>query len=113
MLKNPSGWSDFLTTINQITFILLLLCALAGPAQEYAKGEKPFKIITYSVEVLTSAIAGVIVNLLLRVTDLPEEWIGAFTGIGSFFGVRMMSVLYQLFMGRIKLLLGHKDGNKE
>uniref|UniRef100_UPI00272B4CD1 hypothetical protein n=1 Tax=uncultured Parasutterella sp. TaxID=1263098 RepID=UPI00272B4CD1 len=64
---------------------------------------------SYSVEVLTSAIAGVIVNLLLRVTDLPEEWIGAFTGIGSFFGVRMMSVLYQLFMGRIKLLFGHKD----
>lgn len=31
-LKQPAVWSDFMTAIQQITAVLIVVCALAGPA---------------------------------------------------------------------------------
>ena len=42
-IKQPAVWSDFATAVSQIAAILIIVCALAGPAQAYAKGEKVFK----------------------------------------------------------------------
>ena len=47
--KSPAVWSDFLTAIGQITAILILVCALAGPAQQYSKGEKMFYFLPRSL----------------------------------------------------------------
>ena len=58
----------------------------------------------YIVEVMTSAIAGVIVFLLLKVTDLPDESIAALTGVASFYGVRLMNILYGFLVGRLKVI---------
>ena len=84
--ENPVNWSDFMSAASQIAAILILVCELAGPAQAYTKGEKVFKLIQYLVEFVTSAEAGFIVFLLLRVTEMPEEWMAVFSGVAAFFG---------------------------
>lgn len=109
--KSPAVWADFLTTISQIAFILIFVCALAGPAQKYAKGEQIFKIGQYFVEVITSAAAGFIVFLLLRVSSIPEEWIAAFSGLSAYFGTRLMNVLYGLLVGKIRFMLRSDKGD--
>lgn len=101
--KNPAVWSDFLTAIGQITAILILVCALAGPAQQYSKGEKMFNLFHYLAEVVTSMVAGFIVYLLLRVTEMHEEWIAAFSGLGAYFGNRIMNLLYRFMVGKLKI----------
>ncbi|MFQ7008804.1 MAG: phage holin family protein [Parasutterella sp.] len=73
-------WEDFMTAIAMITVILIIVCSISGAAMPYER-EKMFKFIRYLVEVITSAAAGFIVFLLLRVTDIPGEWIAAFSGI--------------------------------
>lgn len=105
--KQPATWADFVTAISQITAVLILVCALTGPAQAYIKGEKKFDLIRYFVEVVTSALSGVIIFLLLRVFDMPEEWLAAFTGIGTLFGLKVMDVLYAIFIGRLRFLFNH------
>ena len=74
-----------MTAIAMITVILIIVCSISGAAMPYVKGEKMFKFIRYLVEVITSAAAGFIVFLLLRVTDIPGEWIAAFSGIAAYF----------------------------
>lgn len=101
--KSPAVWSDFLTAIGQITAILILVCALAGPAQQYSKGEKMFNFFHYLAEVVTSMVAGFIVYLLLRVTEMHEEWIAAFSGLGAYFGNRIMNLLYRFMVGKLKI----------
>lgn len=112
-IKQPAVWSDFATAVSQIAAILIIVCALAGPAQAYAKGEKVFKFFQFVVEFVTSAAAGFIVFLLLRVTDMPEEWIAAFSGISAFFGTRLMNVLYAIFVGKLKIMLHADEKRKE
>lgn len=74
-----------MTAIAMITVVLIIVCSISGAAMPYVKGEKMFKFIRYLVEVITSAAAGFIVFLLLRVTDIPGEWIAAFSGISAYF----------------------------
>lgn len=112
-LKQPAVWSDFMTAIQQITAVLIVVCALAGPAQAYVKGEEKFVLIKYAVEVVTSALSGIIVFLLLRVIDMPEEWLAAFTGIGTFFGLKLMNVFYKLLLGRLRVIFRHDDKDRE
>ncbi len=111
--NEPAVWSDFLTAISQITAVLIIVCALAGPAQPYIKGEEKFVFIKYIVEVITSALSGVIVFLLLRVIDMPEEWLAAFTGIGTFFGLKLMNVFYRILVGRLKVIFQQDDEKKK
>lgn len=110
--KQPAMWSDFLTAINQITAVLIIVCALAGPAQAYVKGEKKFVFVRFLVEVVTSALSGIFIFLLLRVYDMPEEWLAAFTGIGTLFGLKVIDALYAFFMGRIKFMFHHELSQK-
>lgn len=105
-------WEDFMTAIAMITVILIIVCSISGAAMPYVKGEKMFKFIRYLVEVITSAAAGFIVFLLLRVTDIPGEWIAAFSGISAYFGTRIMNVLYGLLTGRLKVMF-HSDNRKD
>lgn len=103
-MKNPQRLDDFMTALTLISLALGGVSALAGAAMPYVKGEREFMLARYVVEVMTSAIAGVIVFLLLKVTDLPEEWIAALTGVASFYGVRLMNILYGFLVGRLKVI---------
>lgn len=103
-MKNPQRLDDFMTALTLISLALGGVSALAGAAMPYVKGERDFMLARYIVEVMTSAIAGVIVFLLLKVTDLPEEWIAALTGVASFYGVRLMNILYGFLIGRLKII---------
>lgn len=103
-MKNPQKFDEFMTALSLISFALGFVSALAGAAIPYVKGERQFMFYRYIVEVATSAIAGVVVFLLLKVTDIPEEWIAALTGVASFYGTRLMNVLYELLVGRLKIV---------
>lgn len=103
-MRNPQRFDDFMTALTLISLALGGVSALAGAAMPYVKGERDFMLARYIVEVMTSAIAGVVVFLLLKVTDLPEEWIAALTGVASFYGVRLMNILYGLLVGRLKVI---------
>ena len=103
-MKDPQKFDEFMTALSLISFALGFVSALAGAAMPYVKGERQFMFYRYIVEVATSAIAGVVVFLLLKVTDIPEEWIAALTGIASFYGTRLMNVLYGLLVGRLKII---------
>lgn len=103
-MKDPQKFDEFMTALSLISFALGLVSSLAGAAMPYVKGERKFMFYRYIVEVATSAIAGVVVFLLLKVTDIPEEWIAALTGISSFYGTRLMNVLYGLLVGRLKII---------
>lgn len=103
-MRNPQRFDDFMTALTLISIALGGVSALAGAAIPYVKGEREFMLARYVVEVMTSAIAGVIVFLLLKVTDLPEEWIAALTGVASFYGVRLMNILYGFLVGRLKVI---------
>lgn len=85
-MKDPQKFDEFMTALSLISFALGFVSSLAGAAMPYVKGERKFMFYRYIVEVATSAIAGVVVFLLLKVTDIPEEWIAALTGIASFYG---------------------------
>lgn len=111
--KQPAVWADFITAVNQIAFYLLLLCALAGPAQKYVKGDKPFRILQYLIEVVTSALTGVIVFLLLRVFDMPEEWLAALTGIAAFFGTKLINVLYRILIEKLSSVFNSNGGRHD
>lgn len=101
-----------MTATAMITVILIIVCSISGAAMPYVKGEKVFKFIRYLVEVITSAAAGFIMFLLLRVTDIPGEWIAAFSGIAAYFGTRIMNVLYGLLTGRLKVMF-HSGNRKD
>lgn len=103
-MRNPQRFDDFVTALTLISLALGGVSALAGAAMPYVRREREFMLARYIVEVMTSAIAGVIVFLLLKVTDLPEEWIAALTGVASFYGVRLMNILYGFLVGRLKVI---------
>lgn len=103
-MRDPQKFDEFITALSLIAFALGFVSSLAGAAMPYVKGERKFMFYRYIVEVATSAIAGVVVFLLLKVTDIPEEWIAALTGIASFYGTRLMNVLYGLLVGRLKII---------
>lgn len=103
-MRNPQRFDDFMTSLTLISLALVGVSALAGAAMPYVRREREFMLARYIVEVMTSAIAGVIVFLLLKVTDLPEEWIAALTGVSSFYGVRLMNILYGFLVGRLKVI---------
>lgn len=103
-MKNPQRLDDFMTALTLFSLALGGVSALAGAAMPYVRREREFMLARYIVEVMTSAIAGVIVFLLLKVTDLPEEWIAALTGVASFYGVRLMNILYGFLVGRLKVI---------
>lgn len=103
-MRNPQRFDDFMTALTLISLALGGVSALAGAAMPYVRRERKFMLARYIVEVMTSAIAGVIVFLLLKVTDLPEEWIAALTGVASFYGVRLMNILYGFLVGRLKVI---------
>lgn len=103
-MKDPQKFDEFMTALSLISFALGFVSSLAGAAMPYVKGERKFMFYRYIVEVATSAIAGVVVFLLLKVTDIPEEWIAALTGIASFYGTRLMNVLYGLLVARLKII---------
>lgn len=103
-MRNPQRFDDFMTALTLFSLALGGVSALAGAAMPYVRREREFMLARYIVEVMTSAIAGVIVFLLLKVTDLPEEWIAALTGVASFYGVRLMNILYGFLVGRLKVI---------
>ena len=103
-MKDPQKFDEFMTALSLISFALGFVSSLAGAAMPYVKGERKFMFYRYIVEVAASAIAGVVVFLLLKVTDIPEEWIAALTGIASFYGTRLINVLYGLLVGRLKII---------
>ena len=103
-MRNPQRLDDFMTALTLFSLALGGVSALAGAAMPYVKREREFMLARYIVEVMTSAIAGVIVFLLLKVTDLPDESIAALTGVASFYGVRLMNILYGFLVGRLKVI---------
>ena len=103
-MRNPQRFDDFMTALTLISLALGGVSALAGAAMPYVRREREFMLARYIVEVMTSAIAGVIVFLLLKVTDLPDESIAALTGVASFYGVRLMNILYGFLVGRLKVI---------
>ena len=103
-MKDPQKFDEFMTALSLISFALGFVSSLAGAAMPFVKGEWIFMLYRSIVEVGTSAIGGVVVFLLLKVTDIPEEWIAALTGIASFYGTRLMNVLYGLLVGRLKII---------
>lgn len=115
MKTEPARIEEFMTALTYIAGVLIIVCSLSGAAMPYVKGEKMFTFARYLVEVVSSAAAGVIVFLLLRVTDMPEEWIAALSGLSAYFGTRLMNVLYSLLVGRLKLIFHEKqsDGDKK
>ena len=107
-MKDPQKFDEFMTALSLISFALGFVSSLAGAAMPYVKGERKFMFYRY--------IAGVVVFLLLKVTDIPEEWIAALTGIASFYGTRLMNVLYGLLVGRLKIIFldsSKDDGRKK
>ena len=103
-MRNPQRFDDLMTALTMISLALVGVSALAGAAMPYVRREREFMLARYIVEVMTSAIAGVIVFLLLKVTDLPDESIAALTGVASFYGVRLMNILYGFLVGRLKVI---------
>lgn len=103
-MRNPQRLDDFMTALTLFSLALGGVSALAGAAMPYVKREREFMLARYIVEVMTSAIAGVIFFLLLKVTDLPDESIAALTCVASFYGVRLMNILYGFLIGRLKVI---------
>lgn len=113
MKTEPAQFQDFMTALTYIACVLIFVCSLSGAAMPYVKGEKVFVFAKYLVEVVSSAAAGVIVFLILRVTDMPEEWIAAFSGLSAYFGTRLMNVLYSIFVGRLRIIFHEKPESGE
>lgn len=112
MKPEPARIEDFMTAITYIAGVLILVCSVSGAAMPYVKGGKMFVFARYLVEVISSAAAGVIVFLILRVTDMPEEWIAALSGLSAYFGTRLMNVLYSILVGRLKIIFHDKNDDE-
>lgn len=104
-MKNPQKFDEFMTALSLISFALDLISALAGAAMPVRKRRKGnLCSIDTSLKWPHRQLPGVVVFLLLKVTDIPEEWIAALTGVASFYGTRLMNVLYGLLVGRLKII---------
>lgn len=113
--KNPTTWSDLNSALNQISLILVFLCALTGGAAPFVKGEKAFRFGLYLWEVVSSMSAGIIVFLFLKATNTPDEVIGAVSGLSAYFGTKLMSMLYGVLIFKIKQIfkVNRDKGDKD
>ena len=106
-------WASLLTNMKTITTLLVAICAFVGAAAPFVKGERQFKISLYIFEVLSSMSAGTIVYLLLKVTSTPEEWIAAVSGLSAYFGTKLLTTLYAIFIKRLQKALRAEDDEEK
>lgn len=108
-MEKPTQWGDMSNALNVISMLLMFLCALTGGAARFTKGDVAFKFGLYVWEVASSMSAGMIVFLVLKATNTPDEIIGAISGLSAYFGTRLMSMLYGILIFKIKKIFRHSD----
>ena len=107
---NPDFWNE---ATKIAPYALILLGALSGGASSFVNNNEPFKLGTYIFEVMSSLVAGSIVLLVLRTTNTPEGLIFALAALAAYFGTKMLSIFYQIFIVRIKKASGINEKDKE
>ena len=104
-------WNKLLSSMQVIAGGLITLCAFAGAASAFVKGERQFKLSLYLFEVVSSMSAGTIVYLFLRATSTPEEWIVAISGLSAYFGTKLLAVFYTLLVQKLQGLFNGKNAS--
>ena len=110
-METDFSLSEFDSTVNLIVFTLIVICAASGSAMPYVRAERDWNFPRWFIEFITSCAAGFIVYLILRTSKLSWEWIGACSGVSSYFGLKIMNTLYGIVTGKLKLTVHNNGAN--